>query len=230
MTMTKDPLVKARAAKAAKKAAEARQQEQAEESSSPGPLEPSPEIEIVSVSGGDSGKLDRILEQMGILADRVAAVETGKTTFSPMRQVENSADVLANTYKPPEQLLAEAKRSLTRAGQSATGIMNSMEDPEYIRNLPPDQRPIFRSGAKIRINPECYIHGTEGFDVHGRPLTPRLWSDVLNFQRSEGFGIILAIQYMTKTWEPKYTVHVPGVTGKDGDGFHESELLPAYVG
>lgn len=199
------------------------------------PLQPAPDAVTSSAPPvaledkplDDSGKLDLLLEQMGILRNRVEAVEKGSTTFSPMRTVENSADILADTYKPPEELLAEARRSLTRAGQSVTGIMNSMEDPEYIKHLPPEQRPIFRSGSRVRINPAAFINGTEGYDSDDRPLTPRPWSDVLKRRRSDGRGVVLAIQYMTKTWEPKYTVHVPGVTGKDGDGFHEHELLPA---
>ena len=181
------------------------------------PTAPAPPIEEAP------DKLDQLLGLVQGLTTRVAAVEAGTTKFTPARGRDDTAAQFAATYRPPAQLMVEARKNL-RVGQQVSGISNGMDDPEYIQNLPPEQRPIFRSESRVRINPDAVIYGT---DSPGSKTGPRLWSEILTKRNSNGEGTVMSIAFIDKTWEPKYIVHVPGVTDRNGDGFRESELLPA---
>ena len=165
----------------------------------------------------EDGKLDRVLNALEGLLARVENLETRQPQYVPMRREETRRETMANTYQPPEALMAQAKKSLTRADQMASGNTGPLANPENIAKIPPQYRPVFRSGSIVRINPDSLIWGSED----------RRWGEILAARQSDGVGEVLAITYMTKTWEPKYTVYVHGVTGQTGDGFRESELLPA---
>lgn len=176
-------------------------------------------------------KLDQILEAMGALTARVAAVESSTPTFTAQQRPEKAADRLANTYRPPESL-AEAKKHLTRDGQLISGITND-ELRDQIQAMKPEDRPIFGPGSRVRVNPDALIFGSDAPadadkpDDPERPITPRFWRDVLKIRNSDGVGTVSDISLITKSYEPKYKVKVPGLTGLIGDGFRESELLPA---
>src|SRR3990167_4373856 len=163
----------------------------------------------------NEGKLDRILNAIEGLAHRVDGLEARQVNFVQRKREKTGGEALAGTYQPPDVLKAQSLKGL-RAGQAASGSIGPLDLPENIAKLPPQYRPIFRSGQLVRINPDALVWGT----------TAKRWVDVLSDRHSSGDGEVTAIQFMTKTWEPKYTVYVEGFTGKTGDGFRESELLP----
>lgn len=160
--------------------------------------------------------LGTISEQLGQLSQRIAAVEDRQPQFRPMQRAP--ARIAPEPYRPPEQLLKEAKANLRKEGDTASGRTNYLQNPEHAKKLPPEYRPIFRSGDTVRINPDAKVFGSD-----------KVWGDVLQTKNTPGIGEVLAIQYITKSFEPKYTVIVPGLTQRDGDGFRESELLPHAV-
>lgn len=159
------------------------------------------------------GLLTPLSEQVQTLAERVTQLEGTKPQFVPMRRLERTPH--RQTYVPPQELIARARAKLKKAGDTASGRMNYLQDPEQARKLPPEYRPVFESGDIVRLNPDAFIFGRT-----------TKWGDVLAKQNCEGIGEVLTIQYITKTFEPKYTVVVPGLTRSNGDGFRESELLP----
>lgn len=165
-------------------------------------------------------RLDRILSvleaqggQIEQLGERIRMVEGGRPQFVPMRREPKAPP--PTPYRPPEELVKQAKAGLRKDGDSSSRRTNYLENPEFAKRLPPEYRPVFRSGDMVRINPEAQVFGSD-----------KVWGDILRARQTEGVGEVLSIQYITKTYEPKYTVVVPGLTQKDGDGFRESELLP----
>ena len=174
-----------------------------------------------AVSVDMDAKLDAILdslkpleEKVTLLSERLEQVENKTPQFTPIRREPTSRETLADTYAPPEQLMRRVMGQVQRDGDTRTGQQGRMDDPNYLKTIPPKSRPVFRSGDIVRINPEALKWGSD-----------RYWRDILG--ERPGVGEVLARQYMTKTYEPKYTVHIPGITGVRGDGFRESELLPA---
>src|SRR3990167_1303732 len=157
-------------------------------------------------------RLDELLDKVGAVADgvsrlssRIDALEqkpANAPRFVPMKR--DTAPSVAGTYEPPEAIQRRAMKGLQRDGDQTsgrTGLWN---------------RPVVKSGDTVRINPDTHIWGSN-----------KTWGDLLADKGIDGIGEVLSIQYMTKTWEPKYTVQVTGLTRKDGDGFRESELMPA---
>lgn len=155
-----------------------------------------------------------IKQNEGLTARLEAAEKQAPPKFVPMKQ--DSTPNVAGTYDPPEKIKAKVMKGLTRTGEAVSGRVGLFSSPEFLKKIPPQNRPIFKSGDAVRINPEATVWRGD-----------KTWGEVLEAKHIAGVGEILSIQYMTKTWEPKYTVHVPGLTRKDGDGFRESELLPA---
>ncbi len=76
--------------------------------------------------------------------------------------------------------------------------------------------PKFKIGQRVTIDPESEVFGSPG----------TRWGNLLEREGCAGRGIIKKIVHLTDSGEWKYQVRVPGLTGKEGDGFRESELLP----
>lgn len=169
-------------------------------------------------------KLDTILQGMAGISDRLDVVEAKSSTFVPMVREEQMSDRLAGTYQPDAvPTLKSMTSGLNKAGDTASGHKGALDRPGEIAKLPPQYRPKFRSGQMVRINPESWIW--EGRDDEGNPKSSRRWGEMLTKLRIDGVGEILHIQMMDKTWQPKYTVFIRGLTKTTGDGFRESELL-----
>lgn len=164
----------------------------------------------------DERKVEDLEKKVAALMAKLEEVQSqaNQPKFVPMKR--DTGPSLAGTYEPPEALAARVMKGLTKAGDQVSGRVGLLSNPEYLKKIPPQNRPVFKSGDQVKINPEARIWGSD-----------KTWASILEARRVSGEGEILSIQYMTKTWEPKYTVHVPGLTRKDGDGFRESELLPA---
>ena len=169
-------------------------------------------------------RLDELLDKVGAVADgvsrlssRIDALEQKPASaprFVPMKR--DTAPSVAGTYEPPEAIQRRAMKGLQRDGDQTSGRTGLWNNPEFLKKIPPQNRPVFKSGDTVRINPDTHIWGSN-----------KTWGDLLADKGIDGIGEVLSIQYMTKTWEPKYTVQVTGLTRKDGDGFRESELMPA---
>ena len=169
-------------------------------------------------------RLDELLSKVGDVAaglnklnGRIEALEQKPATapqFVPMKR--DTTPSKAGTYEPPEAIQRRAMKGLQRDGDQTSGRTGLWNNPEFLKKIPPQNRPVFKSGDTVRINPDTPIWGSK-----------RTWGDLLADKGIDGIGEVLSIQYMTKTWEPKYTVQVTGLTRKDGDGFRESELMPA---
>lgn len=70
--------------------------------------------------------------------------------------------------------------------------------------------------SRVRINPDAVVWGTED----------KKWRDPLNESGSAGVGIVMKVMHLTDAGDWKYRVRIKGLTGKNGAGFRESELLP----
>ncbi len=53
--------------------------------------------------------------------------------------------------------MARARRSLTRAEQMVVGAQGPLENPETIARIPPQYRPIFRSGDTVQLNLDAEV-------------------------------------------------------------------------
>ena len=174
----------------------------------------------------DGDKLDAILAlgqatsaKLEALESRLTKVEGSTPKFQPMELPEKTTPDVSDTYRPPDVLLAAGMKSLVKDGDTTLGGIRNTDQPAYVQSLPPSQRPIFQVGSQVRLNPDAKVFGSDGRtyrDVYGDKL-----------QGSGGIGKIKNLQYISKTWEPKYTVRISGVTQPSGSGFRESELLPA---
>lgn len=175
-----------------------------------------PAIPPVATAPFDN-RLDRLLTLTEGLVDRVAALEgrSDQPKFVPMKH--DTSPSVAGTYEPPEAIARRAAKGLKKDGDQVVGRVGLFNNPEYLKKIPPQNRPVFKSGDRVGLNPDSPIWGGNG----------KLWREVLEKLHIDGLGEVMSVQYMTKSWEPKYTVLIPGLTRKDGDGFRESELLPA---
>lgn len=70
--------------------------------------------------------------------------------------------------------------------------------------------------SRVRINPEARVWGDSG----------KTWQNVLDETGSAGVGLVMKVMYLTDEGDWKYRVRIKGLTGKNGAGFHEGELLP----
>ena len=119
------------------------------------------------------------------------------------------------TYETPEALRAKGMRSIQK-GQEVSGASLYLDTPEGRQKVPPEYRPVFYPGDRVLLNLEVVPHGDH-----------RTWGQITSGLRSfTGEGEVLGTALITKTWEPKYKVHFPGLTQPSGSGFRESELLP----
>lgn len=175
---------------------------------------PEPSVEAIDTLLKGMDSMRTMLEG---LSERVQGIEERQPKYVPMHHEVSPEKALAGTYQPTEAILKRAMKGLTRAGQTVSSSTGPLENPAILSKIPPQYRPVFQSGDTVRVNPEAEIWGGQG----------RKWSQVLAEVDSVGVGEVMSIQYMTKTWEPKYTVYVQGLTQRGGDGFRESELLPA---
>lgn len=101
-------------------------------------------------------------------------------------------------------------------GQDAQGTTMYLDTPEGRRAVPPEYRPVFYPGDRVLLNLEAVPHGDT-----------RTWEEITSGLRDfTGVGEVLGTMLITKSWEPKYKVHFPGMTQPSGSGFRESELLP----
>jgi hypothetical protein len=225
-----DGWAKARAAKAAKQAVERGESLEPDGASGApaGPTVLEAPVSVAPPAPPVDDRLDKVLELMQSLAgkvelatDRLDNLESERPKFVPMTH-EDPLDDSVGTYIPPEALMGRAMKALKGAGDKVGGGSQYIETREARDKIPPQYRPVFRSGDQVRINPESQIHGA--VDNRGKP---KIWGDVLTARGINGRGEIMATLYITKSYEPKYRVHIPGLTRKNGDGYRESELLPA---
>lgn len=176
----------------------------------------------------DTSVLDKILSavenvstSVSSLSERVSQLESNKPKVVHQRVNEESVDKRRGTYTPPEEIRKRGMKSLSKAGQQTVGGVRGLDSPDMVAMLPPEYRPVFQSGDLVRVNPEANVYGTED-DKDG----PRKWGPILDKLGIDGVGEVLAVQGLTRSWEPKYTVHVPGLTKTTGTGIREGELLP----
>jgi hypothetical protein len=207
-TQPTDRLAKARAAKAAKAKSHIGQMME----------RPAETVDQAIVDTTDAPAIDvgKLLETIASLQERIDSMEGNAPRFVPMKTEDDPRRQMANTYVPPQELWKRDVKSLTQDGQTVQRTVSPLENPAYLNNLPARFRPIFRSGDIVRVNPDKEIWGAEG----------RRWRDVLEKAKSDGVGEVVAVQHRTKTFEPKYSVFVKGLTPRSGEGFRESELLP----
>lgn len=156
---------------------------------------------------------DRVLGLLETLTERVAAVEhvTPKTVRSRPTKDESPPDF----YVPPEELRKRGLASLKEKGQSVTMTQHLLDDPRNLTYLPPNLRPVFHPGDLVVLNLDAEIHGGNG----------KLWGEALG--SDSPIGEVLGVLFMDKRYEPKYKVVFKTLTTSGGDGFRESELLPA---
>lgn len=170
----------------------------------------------------ESPSLTQILQAVDRLAGMVQAqqAEIAELKGAQPKVVKMNRPVETrprNTYTPPEQLRAQAMQRLGRDGR-AYGRLGLLDDPKNVQALPPEYRPIFVVGDLVLVNPDAKVHGSD-----------QTWAEVMErLHRDDPMeGEVMGVMYISDTWEPKYKVHVPGLTPPNGDGFYESELLPA---
>lgn len=202
-----DPFAKARAVQAERRAAA-----KAAAQISPAVPTPDPRIEeMLSLIRQQSDELAK-------LRDKVAAAEGAVPQFVKMKPAEDPRRDLAGTYVPPEAAMKRAMKRLTSHDQNASGGTSYLDTPAGRAKLPPQYMPVYRSGDRVTLNPDAPVWGGGG----------KTWGETLAIQGiNPGVGEVLSVHSMTKTWEPKYNVVIPGLTRPVGDGFRESELLPA---
>ena len=157
------------------------------------------------------GLLDR---RLGALEDRLNKLEGAKPRFTPMaRQRPRTGG-----YEAPEALRARGMRTLDTAGREVGNGANILDDPA---RRPRGFRAAFNVGDTVRINPDALMHGSDS----------KTWAEVMDsplMVDCEFIGEVRSLTGFSRTDEPKYRVVVPGLTPVPrGDGFYESELLPA---
>jgi hypothetical protein len=188
-----------------------------------------------------------LVEKVDGLMERVSAVEA-KTprTIVGGGPDKRAAQVVSQTLE------REASSAINDGNRSGTASLRETRQastssghpiPSAILNQFPRR---FASLQQVKINPESWREGlyqtAEIFrqnldgstrkdielvkDEEGNPK-PKLWSDVLGELGIEGYGVVRDLAYMERDGSYKYTVDVPGLTGQNGDGFAEEELLPA---
>jgi hypothetical protein len=216
--MTKASLAKARAAKVAKKASAVNPPADMTDVTDATNGVPVLDAEVAMDVPAALSAMELIAESLDRINNRLENLEGTQTTFTPMRPTQ-SPSPKADTYVPPDQLMKRAMREgLKNAGDQVAGRSTYLETPGELAKIPPAYRPVFHSGDQVRINPEATIYAS----------ADKRWGEILQDRNIEGVGEVLSIQYITKTYEPKYSVFVQGLTRATGDGFRESELLPLY--
>lgn len=176
----------------------------------PGPPAPAPVAE--------PDKLDTVLAFLERLEQRVEGLESSSPSqFTAQVPERDPREHTANTYKPPsvQQLQATMIRSLNAAGQTVSRSIGPLENPAMLDKIPPKYHPIYRSGDLVRLNPEAPMHGSD-----------MLLGTWMEDNETDGRGEIVRIQGLTKSYEPKYSVYIRGLTTRNGDGYLESQLMP----
>ncbi len=191
----------------------------------------------------EDSKLDAILQLVKSFDSRLETVENRTPMFVPAPGPETSIEDRSDTYRP--EGFKGVTKGVAKDGDFDAGGIRSTDNPEYVRSLPPNQRPIFQAGSQVRLNPDAEIIGAErpcdncdatGVKTveegtvtcavcDGNKILKPTWASVL--KGKPGIGEVKSLQYLDKTWEPKYTVRITGITAKAGSGYRESELLPA---
>jgi len=120
------------------------------------------EIPAPSVPVQTDDKLDAILKLMHDFDARLGKVEGSTSQFTPMPRPETTVPDVANTYQPTEEVLKAGMRSMTKDGDTAFGGTRSTDDPAYVQALPPNRRPVFQVGSRVRLNPDPIIPGADG--------------------------------------------------------------------
>jgi hypothetical protein len=175
-------------------------------------------IEQDSVPSDSPSDLQLILGAITDLSAKVndltVRVENAERSVPKIAPMEN--DSLTGRYGTA---MEAARQALGKTGE-IDGVLkqlpqfaNSMEVPKDIFAF---MTPKFQIGQRVRINPDAVKMGGV-----------RTWSEVIGNTDTTGFGTIRKVTYMTRQGEWKYKVRIPGLTNSLGDGFRESELLPA---
>lgn len=194
----------------------ARAQGQPSEQAGPGTPGPTPVPTPVPEQG--QTELGTVLAFLERLEARVEGLEaSGPSQFMPQLSDFDMPTSVANTYAPPsvKDLQATMIRSLNAAGQTVSRSIGPMENPAMLDKIPPKYHPLYRSGDLVRLNPGKALHGSD-----------KLIGEMLDERGSNGKGEIVRIQGLTKSYQPKYSVYVQGLTTRNGDGYLESQLLP----
>lgn len=162
--------------------------------------------------------LETIAGAVGSLAERVAAVESSVPKVVKMRRPTTPSEKKAGTYERPEDLTRSMRLNKGRDGVSG-GHQGLLDTAKGVRRLPPDYQPVFAQGDSVTLNPDSHIWGDE----------TRTWKEIIEteFDGEPPTGEVMGVPYISKSWEPKYKVRFEGLTQPGGDGFRESELLPA---
>lgn len=125
-------------------------------------------------------------------------------------------------FKPMEAPALTDRFHGVQKGQQKDGFGNRMLQgadshavPDWVMYSHPNQ---FEAGDAVMINPETIRDGAD-----------RPWSEVLTkVPACNGYGEVLTVDHFSKkTGNWKYKVKFNGLTDRRGDGFYESELLPA---
>lgn len=180
---------------------------------------PAPQVsenKILEMLAGLAQSQEAILGSINTLNERVTKVETATPRTVKAQREPTPNERKAGTYQRPDDLQKRMKLNRGKNG-TASGREGLFDTSKGTDRLPPDYQPVFYQNQLVQLNPAACIWGSE-----------RHWSEVLadKFQDEPMVGEVLGIQYITKSWEPKYKVHFPGLTAAGGDGFREAELLP----
>jgi hypothetical protein len=188
-----------------------------------------------------------LVDKVDGLMERVSAVEAKTPRTIVGGGPDRRAEQVVN-----QTLQREATSSINDGERTGTASLRETRQastssghpiPPAILNQFPRR---FTSLQQVRINPASWREGLyqtaevlrqnlDGStrkvvelvtDEEGNPK-PKLWSDVLGELGIDGYGVVRDLAYMERDGSYKYTVDVPGLTGQNGDGFAEEELMPA---
>ena len=175
--------------------------------------------QVIEESGNEEPTIGELMELVRKQGEELAALRKQATSrqFIPMQKAQEPR---RGGYVPPEQLQANMKSLLGGASDEVVGGYSNIYDDPKRRPFPA----VFRSGSQVRVNPDATVWGTD---------PPRTWREAIASSKRKGlnvealYGEVYTIMGRSRSGEPKYKVVIKGFTSANGDGFRESELLPA---
>lgn len=164
----------------------------------------------------EHNQMAEILQRLQALEAENAELKAKQPKFQPMQRIERPR---SGGYVPPEELRKRDMKELHSNGQMLARNLSVYDNPQRWADVPEQYRPVFQTGDLVAVNPEAQVHGSD-----------KTWGEVSlpgGGTASQVVGEVVATLGRSRTWEPKYRVRIPGLTRSGGDGFHESELVPA---